>query len=122
MRGSERFHLLRPLAKVREITMQTQTKRLIGCRIALLLVIGVGLMILLFGALLMDGDFAMPGIGRSVAIVEIFGVIGDDDGILEQLDKIEQDASVEALVMHVNSPGGGAAATQRIVLRWFMPL
>ncbi len=49
-----------------------------------------------------------------IAVLDIDGVILDADKIDTQLRKFGEDSSVKAIVLHINSPGGGAAASQEI--------
>jgi len=50
----------------------------------------------------------------SIAVIDISGVILDADKIDKQLDKFGDDSNVKAIILHINSPGGGAAASQEI--------
>ena len=50
----------------------------------------------------------------SIAVIDITGVITDADKIDKQLAKYGDDDSVKAIVLHIDSPGGGAAASQEI--------
>ncbi|NPB05241.1 MAG: signal peptide peptidase SppA [Aquificae bacterium] len=49
-----------------------------------------------------------------VALVRIEGVINRADEILSSLKKVEEDRSIKALVLRVNSPGGAVGAAQEI--------
>ena len=49
-----------------------------------------------------------------IAVIDLDGVILDADKIDSQLRKFGDDDSVKAIVLHINSPGGGAAASQEI--------
>ncbi|MEO6924626.1 MAG: signal peptide peptidase SppA, partial [Bryocella sp.] len=51
---------------------------------------------------------------NSIAVIDISGVIVDADKIDKQLDKFADDSNVKAIILHINSPGGGAAASQEI--------
>jgi len=51
---------------------------------------------------------------ESIAVIDIDGVILDADKIDTQLRKFGDDDSVKAIILHINSPGGGAAASQEI--------
>lgn len=58
-----------------------------------------------------DGaSFGQP----SVAVIDISGVIVDADKINRQLERFGNDGSVKAIVLHIDSPGGGAAASQEV--------
>lgn len=59
-------------------------------------------------------DGALPG-GPRVAIVELEGVIMDADAIVRELREHQDNPSVRAVVVRVNSPGGVVAPTQEIV-------
>lgn len=52
--------------------------------------------------------------GNRIALVKIIGVIYDPQPILEQLEKIEESASVKAVVLRLETPGGSIAASQEI--------
>jgi protease-4 len=50
----------------------------------------------------------------SIAVIDITGVIVDADKIDKQLEKFGDDDSIKAIILHIDSPGGGAAASQEI--------
>ncbi len=50
----------------------------------------------------------------SIGVIDIDGVILDADKVDSQLRKFGDDDSVKAIILHINSPGGGAAASQEI--------
>lgn len=80
---------------------------------------GVFLVFLLFMLLIFymgsfDRDVSFPGLGDKVAIVNLYGVIESSTDIVRQLDRWAEDDNVRAIVIHVNSPGGGVAASQEI--------
>ena len=50
----------------------------------------------------------------SIAVIDVDGVILDADKVDAQLRKFGDDSSVKAILLHINSPGGGAAASQEI--------
>ncbi len=53
-------------------------------------------------------------IGEKVAIVRIEGVLLDSKDIIEELKKYSEDSSIKAIVLRVDSPGGGVAPAQEI--------
>ncbi len=57
---------------------------------------------------------ATPFTTDRIAVIDIAGVIVDADKIDTQLRKFGEDASVKAIILHIDSPGGGAAASQEI--------
>jgi protease-4 len=57
------------------------------------------------------------GIGfdaKRIAVIDISGVILSPEAVDTQLRKFGDDDSVKAIILHINSPGGGAAASQEI--------
>ncbi|MBI3768054.1 MAG: signal peptide peptidase SppA [Deltaproteobacteria bacterium] len=53
-------------------------------------------------------------IGGRVGVVEVTGVIATSDDVVEALRSFEHAPSVKAVVVRVDSPGGGVAASQEI--------
>jgi protease-4 len=49
-----------------------------------------------------------------VAQVDIRGIFINSDDIVRQLKKYQNDSSVKGLILRINSPGGGVAASQEI--------
>lgn len=68
-------------------------------------------MVLLF---LLSHYLAREGSGGRIGLVTIEGVIMDSKEAIEQLDKFRNNQTIKALVIRINSPGGGAAAAQEI--------
>ena len=54
------------------------------------------------------------GGGSRIAVIDINGVIMSPEDVDTQLRKFGDDGSVKAIILHINSPGGGAAASQEI--------
>lgn len=54
------------------------------------------------------------GGGPKIGVIEISGVITDADKVNSEVRKFGDDSSVKAIVLHINSPGGGASASQEI--------
>jgi len=57
--------------------------------------------------------FASLGSGN-IAVVDINGVILSADTTVDQLRKYDEDDSIKAIILHINSPGGAAAPSQEI--------
>src|SRR5271163_426293 len=57
---------------------------------------------------------AFSGFGPRIAVVELDGVIFSPKQIVPQLKKFGDDDSIKAIIIHVNSPGGGVAASEEI--------
>ena len=54
------------------------------------------------------------GFGDKIAVVDLEGVIVDPKGVVQNLKRYADDDSVKAIILHVNTPGGGVAASQEI--------
>jgi protease IV len=52
--------------------------------------------------------------GDKIAVVDLEGVILSPKSTVDQLKKYADDDSVKAIILHVNSPGGGVAASEEI--------
>lgn len=59
-------------------------------------------------------DESFAGFGSKIAVVDLDGVIFSPKQIVPQLKKFADDDSVKAIIIHVNSPGGGVAASEEI--------
>jgi len=77
------------------------------------LLVFVAIMFLLIYGALQGEEFAIAG-GDRVAVVEVFGTITNPYDIIRQLKKYGEDGSIPTIVLHINSPGGGVAASQEI--------
>ena len=62
----------------------------------------------------LDADGGTAFVSDRIAVIEVSGVIVDADKIDTQLRKYGDDKSVKAIILHIDSPGGGAAASQEI--------
>jgi protease-4 len=56
----------------------------------------------------------LGGFGDKIAVVDLDGVIMNPGPTVQQLKKFADDDSVKAIILHVNSPGGGVAASEEI--------
>src|SRR5271154_6630382 len=52
--------------------------------------------------------------GDRIAVVDLDGVILSPQPVVGQLKKFGDDSSIKAIILHVNSPGGGVAASEEI--------
>ena len=59
-------------------------------------------------------DASFSGFGDKIAVVDIDGVIIEPRTVVKQLKKYGDDDSVKAIVLHMDTPGGGVAASQEI--------
>ena len=61
-----------------------------------------------------DSETGVSFSGDSIAVIDISGVILDAEKVDKQLRKFGDDSNVKAIILHIDSPGGGAAASQEI--------
>ena len=61
-----------------------------------------------------DEEDGFSGFGDKIGVVDLEGVILSPKDTVEQLRKFADDSTIKAIVLHVNSPGGGAAASEEI--------
>jgi len=54
------------------------------------------------------------GFGDRIGVVDLDGVILSPQPVVSQLKKFGDDSSIKAIILHVNSPGGGVAASEEI--------
>jgi protease-4 len=69
---------------------------------------------LVLAVMLAAGDEGGLGFGSRVALLEIDGVIADDQAMLRQIREFRRDPSVKAFVVAINSPGGVVGPSQSI--------
>jgi len=59
-------------------------------------------------------DAAFSAFGDRIGVVDLDGVILSPQPVVGQLKKFADDSSIKAIILHVNSPGGGVAASEEI--------
>jgi protease IV len=52
-------------------------------------------------------DAGITGFGDRIGVVDLDGVILSPQPVVGQLKKFGDDSSIKAIIIHVNSPGGG---------------
>ncbi len=57
---------------------------------------------------------SLHAFGDKIGVVDLEGVIIEPKTVVEQLKKFNDDDSIKAIILHVNSPGGGVAASEEI--------
>jgi len=113
-RSARVTRILSASAELWEIVV-ARNRWILGC--ALLLLATVVIIGLAFSVvnLAMSGDrLALSPLSGRVGLVEVVGEIDDPEPVVDQLDRMERDASVRAVVVRLDSPGGGVAASQEI--------
>jgi protease-4 len=61
-----------------------------------------------------EGATLTSTFGSKIGVVDLQGVIIDPDPVVQQLKKFGDDDSIKAIILHVDSPGGGVAASEEI--------
>ncbi len=59
-------------------------------------------------------ETSFDGFGDRIGVVDLDGVILSPEPVVGQLKKFNDDSSIKAIILHVNSPGGGVAASEEI--------
>src|SRR5713226_8053027 len=59
-------------------------------------------------------ETSFRGFGNKIGVVDLEGIIIDPSIVVPQLKKFGDDDSIKAIILHVNSPGGGVAASEEI--------
>jgi len=72
-------------------------------------------LVLLWGGIsvFLKGEFTF-NFGDRIAVVPIRGVITDSRSVVDQIKKYRKDNRVKAIILRIDSPGGGTAASQEI--------
>jgi signal peptide peptidase SppA, 36K type len=88
-------------------------------KIFLVLIVVIGLFAIFLTVILSKGvgvreGFDLSGPGDKVAIVRLEGTILSSDKIISYLKQVADNKSVKAIVLRIDSPGGGVAASQEI--------
>ncbi len=89
----------------------------IGIIIAFVFIAALGFFGLLFiGLMTQGGELEFTGLGGNIGVVEMFGVITETTGrpVIKQIDRWAENNSIKAIILHINSPGGGVAISQEI--------
>jgi protease-4 len=85
--------------------------------LAILAIVAVGfslLFISMLGTGSDDMETTSSGSGGQIAVVELKGVIMESESIVRQLKRYREDDGIQALLLRVDSPGGGVVASQEI--------
>ncbi len=84
--------------------------------LVLLLVMGAVLYFVFYKAGAQSGGKSAQTFSLSdkIGVVPVEGVISDSQEIAENIDDFAQDSSIVAVVLRIDSPGGGVAASQEI--------
>lgn len=86
--------------------------------ITLVLVI-LGIAVLCFGTVMaivlsFSHETSLFSFGDKIGVIPIEGVINNPDTIVDQLIAFRKDSRIKAIILKINSPGGGVAPSQEI--------
>ena len=76
--------------------------------------VACGLLILWGGLTFFLKEDAGLSFGNRIGVVSIRGLITDSRSVVEQIKKYRKDSRVKAIILRIESPGGGTAASQEI--------
>ncbi|NIS60822.1 MAG: signal peptide peptidase SppA [Proteobacteria bacterium] len=81
-----------------------------------LIIIGVilGIFLLSIFFLTRFGEEKGFTLGDKIAVVDVKGVITSSRGIVEEIERLKEDDDVKAIILRINSPGGGVGPSQEI--------
>jgi protease-4 len=82
--------------------------------ITLLVFIGFVAIVAMYGLGMFGGDGRSFNLREKVGIIPIEGIIGDTEELIEQIREFADDGRIKAVVLRIDSPGGGVAASQEI--------
>lgn len=80
----------------------------------ILFFIGVVFFALIYTLGLLKGEGRSLHLRAKVGVVRIEGIIIDSVDIIEQIDEFADDDGIKAIVLRINSPGGGVVPSQEI--------
>ena len=76
--------------------------------------IGFVALIAMYGLGLFCGDGRTLNLRGKVGIIPIEGIIGDSGELIEQINEFADDRGIKAVVLRIDSPGGGVVPSQEI--------
>ena len=87
-----------------------------SCLVVGLVLVAVTLLagVAIIGLVFMLGNSDPFALGDSIGVVEVDGVIIDSKPIIDTLIEFRRSDNIKAIILRIDSPGGGVAATQEI--------
>jgi len=97
------------------VAMTKSTKWFLGI-LGLLTVLAIAFTAFLFYLIskATDTEVITSGSGQKVALVEVKGVITASEDVVRQMKQHRENKSIKAIVLRIDSPGGGVVASQEI--------
>ena len=96
--------------------MTKSTKWFLGI-LAVLAVLAVGFTLFIASFITSSSDkteTVTVGSGDRIAVIDLRGEITSSDEVIRQLKKYRTNSGVKAIVLHIDSPGGGVVASQEM--------
>ena len=88
---------------------------ILGCALLLAGTVAVIAVAFFVVNMALSGDRpSLSSLSGRVGLVDVIGGIEESEPVVDQLDRMERDSSVRAVVVRLDSPGGGVAASQEI--------
>ena len=82
------------------------------------------LLLVCVGVAFLTVDIGTPAVGEHIAVLDIVGTISENDGytydqqyLLDSIDKMIEDDSNRALLLHIDSPGGAVYEIDELYLK-----
>jgi protease-4 len=83
--------------------------------IGILLFIGIVFFVLIYALSMFKGEGSSFSLSeRRVGVILIEGIISDSSVIVDQIEEFSNDNGIRAVILRIDSPGGGVAASQEI--------
>jgi len=82
--------------------------------LCLLFFIGMVFFAVIYGLSVLQGEGGSFSLRGKVGVVRIEGMIGDTAEIIDQISEFAEDDGIRAVVLRIDSPGGGVASSQEI--------
>ena len=80
----------------------------------LLLLLGIVFFVVVFGLGLLNGSTRSFSLRSQLGIVPVEGIIGDSREVIRQIEAFAENNAIKAVVLRIDSPGGGVAPSQEI--------
>src|SRR3989337_4601634 len=82
--------------------------------VSLVFLSGLGFLALIYGLSSLTGNMPFFPRDDKVGVIAISGIISSSQEIVEQVTEFKNDRTIKAVVIRVDSPGGGVASSQEI--------
>lgn len=81
---------------------------------ALLLLLGIVFFVVVYGLGLLTGSTRSFSLHPKIGVVPVEGIIVDSRDVIRQIEAFAENKSIQAVVLRINSPGGGVSPSQEI--------